>query len=127
MNYLFFIAGILSVFFAVIHTMLGEKFVFYEFKKNPIAKNLYNKIFINWVQVTASFLVIGGALIYISFLPHLNRRDFAPALILIFLIVDFLIFLSVLFSRQKEKLIASSPQILLYIIIIILVFIGIVI
>ena len=100
MNYYFFIAGVLSILFAIIHTMLGEKFVFYEFKKNPISKNIYNKLFINWLQVTASFLVIGMALIYISFLPHLNRRDFAPALILIFLVVDFLIFISVLFSRH---------------------------
>lgn len=125
MNYPFFIAGILSILFAVIHEMLGEKFVFFEFKKNPISKNIYNKIFTSWVQVTASFLVIGAALTYISFLPHLNRRDFAPFLILLFLVVDFLIFISVLASRQKEKLIASTPQIILYIIIILLISLGI--
>lgn len=125
MNYPFFFSGLLSILFAVIHIMLGEKFVFIELKNHPIPNNIHGKIYTTWMQVTAGFLVVGTALIFLSFYPHYNHKDFAAVFILALLILNFLIFVSVLFARQREKVVGSTPQILLYLIIIILVLMGI--
>lgn len=124
MNGYFLIAGLLLVVLSVAHAIWGERRVFTVLTPKTTNAETYLSVYVPWHQLTGALLLSGIALLLTAFQSSVPK--YVPIFILVLITSNLLVFFGIVIGKKQTQIFAQTlPQIILFLLLIILIILGI--
>ncbi len=125
MNVFYFIGGLLTIFLSVAHVFWGEKKIVKELKTSSLSELPKAGFYISYHQITMTLLISGLALIIISLFDSIKGINTLALFITILIIGNFSVFVGISLVKYRNLFAQTVPQLLFFLVLIILLFLGI--